>query len=51
MNKFLAKENVDLAKFIDLSLECLDYENVPGGLGKIRRKNTPLLPISKKKFI
>ena len=47
VNKFLVKENVDLAKFIDFSLECPDYENVRSGLGKIRREDTPLLPKSK----
>jgi hypothetical protein len=47
VNKFLVKENVDLAKFIDFSLECPDYENVRSGLGKIRREDTPLLPRSK----
>ena len=44
VNKFLVKENVDLAKFIDFAIKCPKYENVRSGLVKIHREDTPLLP-------
>ena len=45
-NKFLVKENFDLAKFVDFALECPDYDTIRTGLGKLRREETPLLPKS-----